>query len=394
MKILLNSNSNSVQEKTSFAGAHIFSRDFLEYFSKTGHTFTAVSFIKPKGKLKGNFSVSPTWKGKNKWLIFQTKVTSDEIMTLLKPNPPAKIMNIVQRLAEEMKKEKADLFLLNGFSAMMCLIMRAAKLAGIPVVAIHHGLWFKENEAIIKQLGKSNFEKRKLLEKEIGKHSAKNIFLNEYTVNEYQKVLGKIKSSQIKIIPLPYNPIFLNKKLPPPNNSPIKRIGLVARWDRIKNHDGFLSLAYEAKRQNLPWEFYAITKIQKYEPYSLMAEDYKKTIKIVTQITPIKLKKFYQRMDLVVVPSRFETYSAVAMEALLQNRPVIVSQQVPWAEIFEKNGLKSWVADFENPAKTVKILGSALKQTPPKSLLKKITIINNPSHIYGEYIKTLLSVTK
>ena len=72
------------------------------------------------------------------------------------------------------------------------------------------------------------------------------------------------------------------------------------------------------------------------------------------------LRTFYRSIDLVIVPSHFETFCNEAAEALLNGCSVLVSKQVGFSEVLQRAGLgRMVVKTFEDPihaAMTVKKL--------------------------------------
>jgi len=391
MKILLNGSPRFLDQKFSFAGAHIFADDFLEFLKGTKHTYAGIAYLRAEDALTDNFRVNVKKVGKNRWLIINTLITTAEILSLAGGHPSPVATSLVDRLAETMRQEQADVFFLNGFSAMAYLLLAAAKKAGLPIVAAHHGMWFRETEVIRKLVKVPGFRLRKSLERRIAQIADKDVFLNRHSLDTYEKGLGKVPEGKIEIITLPYNPVYLNSRpIPRPKNKS-RKISIIGRWDKIKNHEAFLGLAKAAKEAGKDWEFTAVTQINHYPPYAGIKDEYLKYVKVVPQMPPGKLKKFIQNQDLIVLASQYETFSAVVMETILQNRPILVSPNIPWAKTFKSSGLAGWVTDFKNPRKTVKIAEAAMDQAPPKKLLENIKKQNNPKVIYNSYLKVFKS---
>lgn len=391
MKILTNGTPKILQKQYSFSGAHKFSEDLLSYIAQTRHSYCGVAFTKPTDRIPNNFQTRIKKIGKqNRWLVVSTQIDTADILSLATNKPRQAALDIVRRLSDQIKKQNADVFYLNGFSAMSFLLFKAVQQAGLPIVAGHHGIWVKESLAIVQDYPAHNLKLRIKAEAQLARHATKNIFLTAAGLKEYEKLVSRVPEKQATIIPLPYDPVFLNPKLPArhaASRGPLS-IGMVARWDKVKNHEAFLAAARHAQEQNLDWQFFAVTRLHPYPPYRTMEKEYAQRIKILPQMPPRQLKKFYQKMDVIVSPSAFETYSGVVMESLLQNRPVVISPHVPWTKEYKQYGLRRLITDFKNPQKTVRILQVAANTPISAKIIAKIRKTNKPQAIYAEYLKT------
>lgn len=400
MKILLSSTKGFLREGAGvFGGVENFTSMFIPYWKKSKHSFIAFDFRPPKNK-KVSLTFRTKSEGKNRIVMIKLWIPGIEILNLLQGKHSAETELIVQRLTQVIIQEKPDLFFLNGFILLFYVLMVAAKRASIPIVAVHHGVWNKEIKAVNdeqKIFTKKGLRLRRDLEREIIHFAQRNIFLNSVSAGEFEKYVMPVPKKQLRYISLPYNPMFLNKTLPKPKTvNPEKQlvIGMVGRWDAVKNFPAFISLAKEASKQKLPWKFLAVTKVN---PSPWLKEHLKglhKFVEIVDPMSPVKLKKFYQRIDLLVMPSHFETFGGVAMEALLQNKPVLLSPTVGWGDTLKNYKLNDWIMPFGDSKKVITRIKKISVQTPPKRLLNDIIKYNHPDYVFKQYEKVFKEVLK
>ena len=73
-----------------------------------------------------------------------------------------------------------------------------------------------------------------------------------------------------------------------------------------------------------------------------------------------KLASYYSQCDAVVMPSRWEAFGLVAIEAMKYGKPVIVSDKGALPEIV-KDGQNGLVFDFNNPKSLQSVLGKLSK---------------------------------
>ncbi|MEO5646099.1 MAG: glycosyltransferase family 4 protein [Candidatus Paceibacterota bacterium] len=226
---------------------------------------------------------------------------------------------------------------LNGFSLTNWMIMEVAHRRGVTVCTQHAGIWKKELE-----VGKDRFSSsvRTIFvgfEKEIISKSNHLIFLNDHSRSTFFAVHTIKKTpllfAKTSIIPLPLDTrgsreISLSKK-------PFYTIGMVARWDSIKNHAAIARVATYVHKKQLPYSFHIVTKWAN-GVVSNFKEKYQQLVTIVTPMQPDELKNFYISKDIFILPSKFETCGSVVMEAILYGKPVIISDQVGWVTEYRK----------------------------------------------------------
>jgi glycosyltransferase involved in cell wall biosynthesis len=105
-----------------------------------------------------------------------------------------------------------------------------------------------------------------------------------------------------------------------------------------------------------------------------------------------QLRAFYRAVDLIVVPSHFETFSNVAAEAILLGTSVLVSEQVGFADILKAAGLKRMVIpSFEDPT----LVAAAIKKIAKAKLTAKertaVARLIDPQRVHDRLLRVLRS---
>jgi glycosyltransferase involved in cell wall biosynthesis len=389
MRILFNCPAELIEAKNKkySGGIPHFTEMFIQNARKSKHEYIALVFERGS-KDVNKFKYRIVKKDNITWVIVNLWIHTLEIVALEDGTATEATKKTMSKLSELVMAQKPDLFFMNGLVALHYLVFLYAHKHRVPIVTIHHGLWFKELEEVKKFINKKSIRMRREIEANLAKYSAVNIFLSDSSLREYESALVKVPKKQVRILPSPYNEIFNNLKYPENKNKEPIKIGMVARWDKIKNHEAILELAKESKKRGLPWKFYTITQMAKsYPPYDALRDEYIKHIEVLPVTDPVGLKKFYQSMNIIVMPSRFETFSGVTMEALLQNKPVLISPAIPWAKIYKKHKLSKWIIDFKDPGKVIKLIQQNTNSTPPPKLLKYIVKTFNPKQVFKQYLK-------
>lgn len=388
MNILFNSHPGFFTQKNKvYTGTQHFTDSFIQHLKNTKHSFTGLVFERKK-QIENQFKYRVVKHEKNSWIVVNSWVKSANIIN---NKPQARF--VIENLKAAISKAKPDLFFLNGFSALASLILTAAHELDIPIVTTHHGIWYKEY-SVLHQVLRREYKARIALERKITQFSAKEIFISKLSLREYEKHICKVPQTKRLIIPIPYKPVFANTKIPLPNSKQPLKILLVGRWDGVKNHEAYLKLAKEAKRQKLNWQFYSVTDITDWPHYKHIANDYKKNIAVFPSMLPKQLKKIYQKINIVVVPSYFETFSGVVMESLMQNRPALISKNVGWVDDYKTLGLSRWIVDFNNPKIIIAKIKVETKRSVPIKIIKQITKNNHPTRIFNKYVKVFESIAK
>lgn len=177
----------------------------------------------------------------------------------------------------------------------------------------------------------------------------------------------------------------------------IFEIGIVARWDRIKNHSAVYRLAKYIKDNNLNYHINVVTK---WDPsyHTDFKDKYQDIVTIVPPMSPKDLKSFYKSQDIVLIPSRFDVSPTVLMEAILQGKPVVISNNVGWVSDYKNFGISDLVFNYTDSGEKIyqkieKLVLSKNKYLTKFNLLqKKIIASHSNEKVFEEYYKLFKSI--
>ncbi len=400
MKILINGYREKKNKKIMYGGPRNFTGLLIQHLNSLSHNVLSLS-IHGKKTVDEKFRLTQETKGKNPTWFLKLRLNFADIFGAKSATYPQSLSYPREVIREAIRQINPDVVLLNGYSIINWYILRAAKDLGLPVAMAHHGLWFKEMNTAGNNMSKATEKMLGEMEKDITRFADCEIFLNEYSRNEYSKKLIKVRPGRNQIIPLPYNPLFRTKagetlKLKGTATDKIK-IGLVSRWDPVKSPQKFMALAKEAKKQKLPWEFYAVIKLKyNYKEIDKFKKDFSKHVNVIPQLPQETLKSFYRQMDIMVLPSRFDTSPTVVMEAALQGKPTAISPNVGWVSEYNQVGIGEWVMDFDDPKLAVKKLSALIgaKKTVFAKFVKHIETKHSPKNVFAAYDKLLRKLVK
>lgn len=227
---------------------------------------------------------------------------------------------------------KPDVVLINGTSFFPWLISLAAADCSIPIFLRYHGISTKET---------SNLSPRVIrlfaaMEKSFFKRVKTFIFPSKLCREVVEKEIYKQNIADAHII---YNPVQvpeLRRK-----KSAGRNIAAVSRDSWVKNLNAFFQLHNILKKQG--WK-HSATLISELKD----AKKIPKTIKYLEPVSYDKLCQFYESQDLIIVPSYFETFGNVPMEAVCMGIPVLVNKNMGCAEVLISAGLENMVVDFSD----------------------------------------------
>ena len=400
MKILINGYRAKKNKKILYGGPRNFTGLLIQHFNSLSHRVVSLS-IHGKKKIDGKFLLKQEAKGKNPAWFLKLRLNFADIFKAKSAAYPQSLLPSREIIRQAIRRIDPDVVLLNGYSIVNWYILRAAKDLGLPVVMAHHGLWFKEMNTADNNMSRATEKMLREMEKDITRFADCEVFLNEYSRNEYSRKLIKVRSGRHQIIPLPYNPLFKTKpkevlRLKAVPKGKVK-IGMVSRWDPVKSPQKFMALAKEAKKQKLPWEFYAVIKLKyNYKEIGRFKKDFSKYINVIPQLPQETLKGFYRQMDVLVLPSRFDTSPTVVMEAALQGKPTVISPTVGWVSEYKRFGAGDWVISFDNPSRAVKKIAALIGNNRDSftRFAKHIEIKHSPKNVFAAYDKLLRKLVK
>ncbi|MCF7843363.1 glycosyltransferase family 4 protein [Candidatus Gracilibacteria bacterium] len=390
MRILTNEYYTSLpgSEKKAHGGPGTFAVDFSQYVCKSGHTW--IGLLATKKDFGSDYRKKASRKHAEYIEILSNDKTSIEgLRELTSPITPTEYLkDEILYVSEIMRKLQPDIMFLNGFSAYSWLLYAAAKKCNLPIVFQHAGIMKREveqYEELFSEIGRNMCYEMEL-DATLGVDV--NIFLNEYCEKELAHCYNLDSVPQSIIIPLPhagwiFDPI---KKVPSGSNI---TIGVVARWDRIKNHPAILALAEEINKQSLPWKIEVVTTIPKTNKFKEMKSRYRELIEVVPPMGRTELREFYSKIDIALLPSNFDAAGAVVMEALATGIPTLISPSVGWVSEYDENNMNEWIVSFDNPSDVVTRIQNQLRRDSwpeVSSLSNYIKTIHAPDNVYNAYL--------
>jgi len=285
---------------------------------------------------------------------------------------------VISAFRQAIKKGGVDLVLVNGTYHMPWCLFLAAKLENKPVVLHYHGVLTKETEGW--ETKQRNLFKK--MEKSFDKNDIFYIFPSAITKKVVEKeVFGhKIKKYAVLANPVPLH--FFDKK----SDNGTKNIGIVSRWTKIKNVEFISKLAEYDESQGGKFSINLITDADK---ESKSIKKLHKKIKVYKPCNNKKLADFYNRMDIVISPSHFETYGNVAKEAVASGTPAIISCNMGVKETFKKLGLGNWVINFNSVEKVYERIEKVIGNNINCRLRTKIKKLYSPDKIFNELLDIL-----
>lgn len=368
-------------------GTEVFARDISSRLVADGHSW--IGFI--HGKSGGTYSSSIVARGKGRTYV-SVHLSDDLSGRLLGLDyaaaPRALYKKEIEFMKVQIKKCAPDIVFLNGFYLFPWIMFEAAVELGIPTVVQHAGIWAKE---IRQYMDKYSAHARKAaywIERRSAQLADANVFLNETSRDVFLSALRIEKIAGSEIIPLPHAGWKFMPTIRRHTNDLV--IGCVARWDRIKNHEGFYAFARAAKALKMPWKFVSVTNIPNTPTNAHFKQQYKKEIEVIPQMSRDELKKFYDNVDVMVVASHFETGPFIVMEAAAQGVPTIISPHVGWASEYENRGMGKWIVNFDHPYASVRTLRDLMKrrETPETTKFAKwLEMGHSPDTIYQSYLR-------
>ncbi len=298
----------------------------------------------------------------------------------------------IKRLSVLIAKIKPDAVFLNGFSLGNWLILEASRLNRIPVVIQHAGIWTKELEIYRDFYSPAGIKMMEKMEREAAEHSTAEIFLNSFSQRFfYRRVMAgrRPRAGHSVIIPLPIDFRFFRETKTANLSFDFRKedfnIGMIARWDRIKNHEAVALLAKNAKDKNLPWSFHSVTRIPESQKNAKIKNIYRRNIEVVDFLPKDKIRDFCQSNDLIIIPSHFDVSPTVLLEALASGTPVAISPNVGFVDDYRRYGASDWIIDFENPEAAIRRLKKIKNKPLPVTLKRELFKKHDPEKVFKKY---------
>ncbi|MEA1929491.1 MAG: glycosyltransferase [Patescibacteria group bacterium] len=396
MKIFSNDYQSSIPGSGIMAhgGPPRFAINFSGYLAKKCHDWQGLVF---KGGSDIEVASFKRLYSKQRKTLFELSVPTKSIhsVTHAKRRLSSRrlLVKEISLVKEVLEEQKPDLVFLNGFSVTAWILFEAARQSHLPVAIQHAGIFAREIREYADRFSPAGRQICYQMERDTTKYAEVNIFLNRFSRDTLVKLLRVSKIKGEVIVPLP-RPDWLDRRAPKvlgPRRSLESGliIGVIARWDRIKNHPAILELAEEIKRTKLPWQIKSITKIPDGSANRLFKDKYKRAIKVLPLVNSGGLQKFLGSIDLLIVPSRFDVSPTVVMESVVCDTPALISPQVGWVSEYERAGAGKWIIDFNRPNQVIKRIETLFQRQNWPALVKFRQVVrdkHDPEKVYRRYL--------
>ena len=293
-----------------------------------------------------------------------------------------KYHRVISAYRKAIREEKPDIVLINGTYYMPWCLFLAANIEGVSTVLHYHGVLTKETQGW-KKKERNMFKK---MEKSFDKKEVFYIFPSKITKNVVEKEVFGHKIKKYAVLPNPVPLHFFDKKENPPAGGGNKNIGIVSRWAKIKNVEFIFELIDHNEKNGRKFDINLITDIPK---TSLKLKKILKKIKIHKPRNNKKLVDFYNKMDVVISPSHFETYGNVAKEAIASGTPAIVNNTMGVGETFKKLGLKNFIISFDSIEEVYAKIENTIGKNVEEKIRTKIKNLYSPNKIFSDLINIL-----
>lgn len=386
-------------EQISQGGPANFAHLFIKHIvSRTTHRWTGVLFESVSAgattcEKKHTFQQQEYYQLRVLRSALQSVVAAKKIV-----DPALLLKKPIQHIVELIKAQKPDIIFLNGFGIYNWILLKAGEITQTPVVIQHAGIWTKELSIHKKRYSTAGRKIMELMEQDSTRIASFEIFLNEWSKKYYHSAIANGAEQNSGVVPLPFDFASFKKLVAQKSatvfafDSATVHIGIIARWDDIKNHGAVLALAKEAKRRKLPWEFHAVTSIPETDQYTRARAAYAKHVDIVPPLDREGIAQFCKAVDLLVLPSRFDVSPTVVLEAVASNTPIVISSTVGFADAFQKWGGKNWVVDFTDTAHAASCIKKLLGKPMPKQLLTTIKQNHKATTVFVAYLRIFNNV--
>lgn len=291
-------------------------------------------------------------------------------------NPARQWRVLIDTAKEVLRRESPDVVLVNGTYFAPWILAQAARELGIPIVLRYAGV-LKREVAHLPFLAR-----RRLLahERWLAGVADAVIFpsaLCRRVVEE--EVLGR-PAAEGTVIP--------NPAVPRPKRRRTRdgrfTMAAIGRWSRIKNFQAFLAL-HQALR-DARWPHRAVLVTSYWDEKFGIPE----TVERKDPMSQEDLRAFYRTIDLLVVPSLFETFCNVAAEALVHGTPVLVSRQVGFSEVLMRAGLGRMVVEsFDDPEEVARAAKRVARAGLSERERKAVVAALDPHRVHEQIMAVL-----
>ena len=408
MKILTNEyscNTPNFQEPAKGGPAN-FARLFFNFLSKKNKKIKWYGLIvRTSDKVSGSLSSKVIKDDRKNRFIYDLSLSASLSQKILKArkvsDPKIILKDPIKKLSSIIKKIAPDIVFLNGFSLTNWLLLVAAKENNLKVVIQHAGIWTKEIEIYQDLFSDSGVKIMKQMERDSSVLSDKEIFLNTFSQQFFDKKVlqGKRDSSNKSvIIPLPVDFSFFKRQSKPKKEFNLNKerfnIGVVARWDRIKNLEAVVKISKAIKSKKLPWAINSVTNIPLSDKNINLKTAYRKNINVISFLNKEEIRDFCLQNDLIIIPSHFDVSPTILLEAVACKTPVAISTSVGFVDDYLRLGASDWVINFNNTKTAISQLETIKYKKLPTRVAKALINKHDLLKVFEKYLVLLNNLRK
>lgn len=393
MKILANDYSANLPNATNLGqgGPGRFAHDLARAVTGAGHEYIGVVMRNAAAKL-------PRFKEAGKrddarYLSLSFPVNAYLAITGAERKISAKktLSPVIEAWIKLFRKEQPDVVLINGFSLQVWPMLIGAYKAGIPIVQKHAGIWHKEIAIYAHRFPAGARSIMRSMERDIPKYATYEVFLNKFSLHTFNQEVTKVPKGKALVIPLP-SVEYPKKITRKPSNQ--LRIGVVARWDKIKNHAAILDLAERIAERKLPWKIHAVVHIPPTKIDEDMKERYRSNVVVHAPMSHTEILDFFEDMDIAILPSRYDVSPTVVLEADSRGVGTLISPNVGWVDTYKQTGNSKWITDFSDIDKVIdKISNLAYKKLSPE-FQRYVRREHAPKRVFTRYLDLFKTAAK
>ena len=283
---------------------------------------------------------------------------------------------LVETTKNVLRQEAPDLVLINGTYYSPWILAQAAHELGIPMVLRYAGVLQREISR------KSYFTKKRLLKYErwIADAADAIIFPSTLCRRVVEREILKKSVEHGVVIPNPVKAGSLRGR----KRSGRYTIAAIGRWTSVKNFEAFTALHDALRRKRWPHRAIIVTS---YRDERFTATE---TIEFKKPMSQEQLGAFYRSIDLLIVPSHFETFCNVAAEAVVHGTSVLVSEAVGFAEVLRKAGLERMVIpSFDDPEAVAAAVKKIAKTKLSKDEREAVIKLLDPQEVHQRILTVL-----
>ncbi|USN52872.1 MAG: hypothetical protein H6759_02305 [Candidatus Nomurabacteria bacterium] len=180
-----------------------FSAQLALYLKKSKHQYTGI--IIRKADLSKPQAKSVYKRGSLEYidLTFPKKLAVKVRKANQPIDPTAVLSKVIELIREQLRTLKPDIVLINGMFLSPWLLLIAAHKEGIPVVQLHAGILHIEVDTYAEYYTSHTENLLKRFETDSATLATKQVFLNSYSEEVFQKTVLRTSKSKRCIIPLP-----------------------------------------------------------------------------------------------------------------------------------------------------------------------------------------------